>query len=56
MEEYPSWKHLFLDGQEFKSLDARSTRIESSLFCRFDILKREPKTVPARILAGAGLS
>jgi glycosyltransferase involved in cell wall biosynthesis len=56
MEEFPAWKHLFWDGAEFKSIDARSARIESALFCRFGILKREPKSVPARILASAGLS
>jgi glycosyltransferase involved in cell wall biosynthesis len=56
LEEFPMWKHLFWDGAELKSLDARSARIESALFCRFNILKSEPKSVPARILAGAGLS
>jgi glycosyltransferase involved in cell wall biosynthesis len=56
LEDFPMWKHLFWDGAEFKSLDARSARIESALFCRFGILKREPKSLPSRILAAAGLS
>lgn len=56
LEEFPEWKHLFWDGAQFRSIDARSARIESHLFCRFSILNREPKTLPARILEGAGLS
>jgi glycosyltransferase involved in cell wall biosynthesis len=56
LEEFPMWKHLFWDDTGFMSLDARSARIESPLFCRFDFLKREPKSLPARILVGAGLS
>jgi glycosyltransferase involved in cell wall biosynthesis len=56
LEEFPAWKHLFWDNAEFKKHDARSARIESALFCRFSILKYKPKSLPARILAGAGLS
>jgi hypothetical protein len=56
LDDIPMWKHLFWDGSEFKSLDERSARIESALFCRFSIFKRDPQSLPARILAGAGLS
>jgi glycosyltransferase involved in cell wall biosynthesis len=56
LEEFPAWKHLFWDGMELKNLDARSARIESALFSRIGILKREPTTLPARVLADAGLS
>lgn len=56
LEEFPTWKHLYWDAAESKSIDARSARIESFLFSRFGILKRDPQPLPSRILANTGLS
>jgi hypothetical protein len=52
LETFPEWKHLFWDAADFKVHDSRSTRIESLLFSRFSIFKRDPAPGVARALAG----
>jgi hypothetical protein len=52
LESFPEWKHLFWDAADFKVHDSRSTRIESLLFSRFSIFKRDPPPGVARALAG----
>jgi hypothetical protein len=52
LESFPEWKHLFWDAADFKNHDSRSTRIESLLFSRYSIFKRDPAPGVARALAG----
>ena len=52
LESFPEWKHLFWDAADFRVHDSRSTRIESLLFSRFSIFKRDPPPRLARALAG----
>jgi hypothetical protein len=56
LEDIPVWRHLFWNGAEFRSLDPRSTRIESALFCRLSFFKRDPMPPLGQILARAGFS
>lgn len=52
LDDFPEWKHIYWNGSEFRSLDPRSARVESALFCRIGILKRDPPSLLARMLAG----
>jgi Glycosyl transferases group 1 len=51
LEDIPTWKHVYWDAADFKNHDPRSTRIESLLFSRFSIFKRDPASRPERILS-----
>lgn len=56
MEGVPRWNHLFWDEAESRNFGAHSTRIESKLFGRIALFKRDPLPGAARLMGACGFS